>query len=558
MAILYQKGEVKSFYKRRAKRLLPAYFATVIATLIFSLIIVRPSELPQVVNQSIYSLFFANNIGFWMQNSYFSKSFFNPLLHLWSLGVEIQFYLVVPLLVWFFRKSNIILFLAFIVSFLLCLFVVGISPKTSFFMMPLRMWEFLVGFIIACFLTSNGNVKYQSLSWLGLIGLTVICLIPFIKINGDSLNRFNGHPSLTAFVVCIATGLVLGFGLPKIFEHNIFGRSLSRIGDYSYSIYLVHFPIIVLYLYQPFMGTLLHPNNVIDQIVLGLFIIVASILMYNFIEKRSFENIKHLYLSSFATSFLIFSIAIYTVPQFYNPQDKNLYAGVNDKGQYRCGKINRIINSSAISCKINKQKFKQSVLLVGNSHANAIKESFSEVAEKYEYNTYFLVDNTPLMKGHKIVTPKILIDEAKRLKISHLIVHSSPNSTEFSTIEKLLKLAKSNDINVDFILPIPVYNKPVPKIIYENNFDELYTGATYLSSNKKFIDGMNTLSQQYDNFRVFNSYQVFCKDGSLCKVADDERHPFYHDSNHLSLTGAKEFKPVFEEIFKSRRLLTRK
>ena len=153
MAILYKTGETKKFFERRAKRLLPAYFTTVAITLIASIFIVLPSELGQVATQSIYSIFFANNFGFWLQNSYFSKTDFNPLLHLWSLGVEIQFYLIVPLLIWFFRKSKIFLPLVLIGSFLSCIFIVGISPKTSFFMMPLRIWEFLIGFVIAYYLT---------------------------------------------------------------------------------------------------------------------------------------------------------------------------------------------------------------------------------------------------------------------------------------------------------------------------------------------------------------------------------------------------------------------
>ena len=92
MAILYKEGEIKKFFQRRANRLLPAYFVTVILTLLLSIIFILPPELKQVSEQSIFSLFFANNFGFWMQNSYFSKTEFNPLLHLWSLGVEIQFY----------------------------------------------------------------------------------------------------------------------------------------------------------------------------------------------------------------------------------------------------------------------------------------------------------------------------------------------------------------------------------------------------------------------------------------------------------------------------------
>lgn len=98
MALLYERGQTFKFYQRRANRLLPAYFATTVATVAISAFITLPSEQIQVMEQGVFAAFFMSNIGFWAQNSYFSTSEFTPLLHLWSLGVEIQFYLIVPLL----------------------------------------------------------------------------------------------------------------------------------------------------------------------------------------------------------------------------------------------------------------------------------------------------------------------------------------------------------------------------------------------------------------------------------------------------------------------------
>ncbi|MDN5566628.1 MAG: acyltransferase, partial [Psychrobacter sp.] len=93
MAVLYDKNDIPKFYLRRAKRLLPAYYATIFFTLIFAYLLTTPNETAQVSSQAKYAIGFASNLGFWAQNSYFSKTEFNPLLHLWSLGVEMQFYL---------------------------------------------------------------------------------------------------------------------------------------------------------------------------------------------------------------------------------------------------------------------------------------------------------------------------------------------------------------------------------------------------------------------------------------------------------------------------------
>ncbi len=543
MAILYKSGETKKFFERRAKRLIPAYFATVILTLVASIFLVLASELGQVVDQSIYSLFFASNFGFWMQNSYFSKADFNPLLHLWSLGVEIQFYLIVPLLVWFFNKSRLFLFLALISSFLLCIYIVGISTKTSFFMMPLRMWEFLIGFVVAYYLTNNGNVKFKNLSWLGVVGLVTLCAILFIEVDGSTLDRLQGHPSFYALAVCIATSLVLGFGLPKVFQSNAVSKVLAKIGDYSYSIYLVHFPIIVLYLYEPFSGTNLHPETVLDKLVLFLMIVAASVLMHKLIETRRFNKILPVYALSLVSVFVLAGSARITPNLMYDTKANNVFNGLSDRSYYRCGKLIRITDPSAISCKINDEEFENSVLLVGNSHADSIKIAFSETASKKNLNTYFLVSNTPLMDSS--VTVGALLAEAKRLNINKIVLHYSPNSLKAEILKDLIAKSKNQSTNIELIMPVPVYESSVPKMVYANDSSEAYKRDKYLTDNSEFIQTVNMYDRDNENFKAHNTVQIFCN--TDCKLSDSESKPYYFDSNHLNLTGANLLKPIISK-----------
>lgn len=270
--------------------------------------------------------------------------------------------------------------------------------------------------------------------FLGLIGLAIICAVPFLHIDGNSVNRLNAHPGIHALIVCIATALVLSFGLPKFLQDSKLGLLLSKIGDYSYSIYLVHFPIIVLYLYKPFTGTNLHPESLLDKISLFILIAVASILMHKLIETRNFKNIKREYLVSIISIVALIGITKVTQTYFYNQQEKNIFAGLKDRATYRCGKLKRISDPKAVTCKINNENFEKSILLVGNSHSDSIKMAFSEEAAKNKYNTYFVVSNTPLIEGP--FTVDVLLKEAARLKTGRIIMHYSSPALDDKLLEK--------------------------------------------------------------------------------------------------------------------------
>lgn len=551
MAILYKQGQVKQFFERRAKRLLPAYFATIILTLFASLFLVMPSELGQVATQAIFGLFFSNNIGFWMQNSYFSKAEFNPLLHLWSLGVEIQFYLIVPLLVWFFRKSKIFLFLALSGSFTACVFIVGISPKTSFFMMPLRMWEFLLGFVVAYYLTINGAVKYNKFSWLGVVGLLIVCVIPFINVDGQSLNRLETHPSFYALLVCTATCLVLGFGLPKKLEQNPVSKFLSKIGDYSYSIYLVHFPLIVLYLYEPFSGTKLYPDNYTDKLILLSLIVVFSILMHKLIENRKFNSFKKVYVS-LVVLLIGLTGATQAVPKMYSQKNQNIFNSVKDKGTYRCGKLFRIQNPGAYSCKINPENFEKSVLLLGNSHADSIKDEFASVAAKHGFNTYLNATNASMKDDY--VSIDDVIKEAKKINTNWIFVHYKTDALDLDKLKDLITLSYKNNILVTLIMPVPIYESDtyyegsIPKILLKDKLPK-QSYRDYLQFNSEVFNKANIFEKEYKNFSYLNAGDIFCT--PICSISTVDKRPYYYDDDHLTLTGSQLLKPLFFKAFKN-------
>lgn len=410
-------------------------------------------------------------------------------------------------------------------------------------MMPLRMWEFLIGFAAAYYLTNGGSVKYKNLSYIGFTGLIALIAIPFMNVDGQSLSRMLGHPSFYALGVCIATVLIIAFGLPEMVAKSFIGKIFARIGDYSYSIYLVHFPIIVLYLYQPFSGTKLYPESYFDKGVLFILIALMSILMHKFIETKRINSIGKVYLISVASLFVLTGATKVTPNVMYTQDEQNIFNGLDDRAPYRCGKLSRITSPGEISCKINNENFNKSILLVGNSHADSIKIAFKESASKAGFNTYFLVSNTPLMDNS--VTPEILIGEALKKEVKHIVLHYSPKALKVEKIEKLLYLAGNRNIRVDLILPIPIYNESVPKMLFLKRVN-IYDKNYYLEQNSEYFKRLYLLESKYKDFTVFEIDEQICTPD--CQLSTKDGRPYYFDATHLTLTGAKKLQPVFDKM----------
>lgn len=550
IAVMYDPAKKADFFIKRAKRLLPAYFAVLIITLLLSIVITTPNEYAQVSEQAIFATLFSSNIGFWLENSYFDKAAFKPLLHFWSLGVEIQFYLLVPFLYWIFKKVKFSYLLILVASAFLCFFVVCISPKTSFFWMPLRLWEFLIGYGVAKYIYKGQNSRTEIWSWMGAASLLGVICIPLIPVDGAALSFKSGHPGLMALIISLFTAVTLSFGLPKKIEENPLFNFLEKIGGYSYSIYLAHFPVIVLFLYKPFSGTVLEAENLTQIISLVTLVIGASFLLFKFVERPFREKKSSLIwgFSAIASVLLIYPLGMFAQKVIVPEKDMLVYQAWLDRSTYRCGKLARIFNPGAVTCEITSQLTAPShrILLVGNSHADSIKSTFASVAHSRNVAVYFIVENNPLMIGG--MTPHELIAEAHAKNIDNIVLHYSPNSIENKTIIQLLALSKIENIKISLIMPVPVWDKHVPMTILESRH-----GATtlptrnlnsYLKNNISLIDAVSNIKD--DNFKVYQVADVFCQ--STCLLMSESGKPLYFDAGHLTLTGSEMLKGVFNKL----------
>ena len=236
-----QSFSFATFYARRAKRLLPsAYLVLLVTALVFWLIAPSISRI-QFAKDLAASTWYLSNISFaFWQNDYQNLGAEpSVLIHYWSLAVEEQFYLLWPLLVIVFRRHlRLMVFSIFIGSFALSLFVLERFPIWAFYSLPTRAFELAIGAFLALSVSANPmrieKTVRSIVSWI-LLGLIVASSVFF-----DAESAFPGFPALVPTLG--AAGLILLNSKNPLLENWIF----QKLGDWSYSIYLWHWPLLIL------------------------------------------------------------------------------------------------------------------------------------------------------------------------------------------------------------------------------------------------------------------------------------------------------------------------
>jgi peptidoglycan/LPS O-acetylase OafA/YrhL len=234
------------FYQRRAKRILPALFAVLAFTLLAGMLLLSPGEAAQLARDGCAATLSASNILFWGTANYFAgKSELNPLLMTWSLGVEEQFYAVIPLLMvlvarvrraWILPATIAVCFISFAFATILA----PRYPMVVFYLLPARAWELGTGVAFAVReLERSSNTPSKAVAAIASCAGLALMIAPMFLLTAQT-------ELLVPSALFSVLGTVLLIAVPSswINRRMLSLPPLTFVGRISYSWYLWHWPML--------------------------------------------------------------------------------------------------------------------------------------------------------------------------------------------------------------------------------------------------------------------------------------------------------------------------
>lgn len=238
---------IADFYARRIRRIVPPLLAMIVTSLVLGWSILLPDEYAQLAKHALAGIGFISNIVLWQESGYFdSAAHLKPFLHLWSLGVEEQFYIFWPLiLILVIRRGLPFLGVALFIlagSFAINIALTSTAGTAGYFLLPGRAWEMLAGAILAWRLRHHGPLfaaGSRIANAVGLLGLLLIALGLWL------IDKDKAFPGWWAILPVLGTVLLIAAGERSLTSTLILARKpMVAIGLISFPLYLWHWPLL--------------------------------------------------------------------------------------------------------------------------------------------------------------------------------------------------------------------------------------------------------------------------------------------------------------------------
>lgn len=559
---------LKSFYRRRIHRLFPASILTIFFVLLIGFLISTPEIGLVTAKSSISSLLISSNFLFAsMGNNYFSPlAELNPLLHFWSLAVEEQVYLLVALLL--LLVQTIILRRGFLhrifqvlsVGCVIFSLFLWLKPQSyqvespilfNYYSTVVRIWEFAFGFIVLLIYRKKGPRGEKPKAILDSI-LFIFCLYLVFATLGNSKVT-----NIQTFIFLIASSYFL---YPTVYDswtnRILSSRILQYIGDRSYSLYLIHWPVFVYTKSLGFGGKRLIALSI-------LLTALISFAMYRVFESK-FRIVTRKNLAAIVIGFLItllFSIASVAITNHrvdtYQTSLAKSEKYVGDIGhedffKYLSLKMYPCLPESirhtefyegSLRCWQSKPSQKQDIALFGDSHAEHLLAGFAEAFPNLNV-VYYLTLGVPSdgpPQSRQIVD---YINSNQDIKFVVLSAYWGNRVIDIPNLRKIVAGFHLTGKYVYLTSDVPAFKGDPFNCKYGSRLVSFLTNpcnSSFANQPQITQDVREKLHKAISGIpkaEVINTTQPFCSEGLIRCSMVKNGNIFYRDQNHLNIPGS--------------------
>lgn len=591
-----EKFSFLDFYARRARRLFPALSLVLTSSLVFGWFALDADEYKMLGKHVAAGVGFIQNFILWGELGYFDiNSELKPLLHLWSLAIEEQFYLFFPLIIWFawrIRLNLLTLILAIsIVSLILNLYSVRIDPTGTFYFPHTRIWELMAGVILAHVVSMSnpipsqtGTKKFftpfrerirenkQTISYIGL-GLILVSIFVFDK---------NHHyPGWRAVVPVLGATLLIYAGPNSwINKHLLSNKLITFIGLISYPLYLWHWPLLS---FARIIES--EPLSISLRVIIVAISIIFATLTYILIEKpiRS-ANIQRFW--ALALILIMFCIGVLGVLVYERELTSKLGGKVQSVKEWEtlrptfeenCGTFFPEWNDRRDSFKCAFLMMgKPEITVIGDSHARRIFIGISHYIRE-EHNTGFFANGCSMPfydisvgVHEKSRTKDYQYPRAKQINqaldfsindpsVKLIILTTSACWNNIVDIRNLDEKNAAHIVESKMRLTFERLSQSGKQVIYvldnplldfdpkscvsrpfrinSNNITCKMKRETFDKQRVQYFEIVNRVLSDYPRVKVFDVASKLCDSDFCYSVINNEL--LYHDRSHLGYDGSK-------------------
>jgi peptidoglycan/LPS O-acetylase OafA/YrhL len=557
-----------TFFLRRVRRLVPAYFAMLVATTAVATWIMVPKDLINFGASLIGQALYAQNIVFWVQGDYFDAALLKPLLHSWSLAIEEQFYLCFPLLVVALRWRRR---LTLVACLLLALAVIGaaamveqISPKTSFYWLPFRTWEFLAG-IGAAMLFRRGVANgispgpANAIAVAALAGLAAAILL-FDEENAGILTQ--GLLAVSATCALCLVQERLSPALAGLFTN----RAAQHGGRISYSWYLWHWPPLVfafILLQRPASGW-----EAIGLTLLGYALGWLSWLLLEQGVSRSAWLARSRTAIALLLAFLAFGavtgaalVASDGFVQRYPPQARPLLRAQMDRPDGRCAFLTRLRQWRGQTCPIADLDAPGGILFIGDSHVEMQKHALAALGRRYGVPVYITKQNCRIIDfgvdrncGWKVW--RGIARDVRRRRIAQIVAIALwPDRLDQGAFDAAVARLQATGARVVLERPTPQDATLAPAFYLARpdawRDSSQYGRAAHEARHRAVNQAIDASVARDPRIGVLDPVPLLCP-GERCLFAQGGK-PLYSDAHHLTAAGVRVTAPMYRALFAAAR-----